>query len=120
MSQYPKPNLLLLRFNDIERAAILYATLGLSFKKEQHGKGPVYYACDTGGFVFELYPIAEGQGTTGVRVGSTVEDVDDSVATWEAASGKVATQPRESPWGRRAVAIDDEGHRVELVQTMTE
>lgn len=116
MSQYPELNLLVLRFKDIERVATLYATLGLTFKKEQHGKGPEHYASDSGDFVLELYPNAEGQKTTGVRVGFTVDNVDESVASWEASSGKVATQPRESPWGRRAVVIDDEGHRVELVQ----
>ena len=37
-----------------------YVTIGLSFVEEQHGDGPVHYACDFEGIVLELYPLRAG------------------------------------------------------------
>jgi hypothetical protein len=43
--------------SDIEATKAFYeAQLGVSFKSEQHGSGPVHYAVDLGGCVFEIYP----------------------------------------------------------------
>jgi hypothetical protein len=35
---------------------VFYEALGLTFTEEQHGAGPVHFACEQEGFVIELYP----------------------------------------------------------------
>jgi len=65
--------------------------------------------------VFELYPASQKSPvTTSVRIGFTVEDVDVSVTDLERVGAKVVTPPADSPWGRRAVVRDLDGHTVEL------
>ena len=53
-------NLLVLRCKDIEVTRRFYEQLGLSFVEEKHGTRPQHYAWESGGFVLELYPAAEG------------------------------------------------------------
>lgn len=50
-------NLLVIRSPDIDRAVCFYEVLGLSFEKHAHGNGPLHYACESDGFVFEIYPV---------------------------------------------------------------
>ncbi len=45
-----------LRTNEVEKTLEFYQTLGLTFVQEQHGNGPVHYACESNGNVFEIYP----------------------------------------------------------------
>ncbi|MGH7214438.1 MAG: VOC family protein [Tepidisphaeraceae bacterium] len=52
----PRVNLVVLRVADIDRAAAFYRLLGFEFSKHAHGTGPQHYACESNGFVFELYP----------------------------------------------------------------
>ena len=53
-------SLLVLRTEDLERSVRFYRTLGLRFAEEQHGNGPVHYACELGETVLELYPAKPG------------------------------------------------------------
>jgi hypothetical protein len=46
-------NLVVLRVADVDCSAAFYRLLGLEFRKHAHGSGPLHYACDSGGFVFE-------------------------------------------------------------------
>ena len=46
----------LIRTHDIESAKTLFEGLGLTFVREQHGSGPIHYACEVGDTVFEIYP----------------------------------------------------------------
>lgn len=39
--------------------------LGLEFVREQHGDGPVHFACEKDGVVFEVYP---GEKPGGVKL----------------------------------------------------
>ena len=49
-------NLIVLRCNDIEKSKKFYEMLGLTFKKEKHGNGPVHYSANINDLVLELYP----------------------------------------------------------------
>ncbi len=110
-------NLLVLRSSDFERAAAFYSRLGLQFTRHQHGKGPEHFAAELGGSVFELYPLAaDGLSTLGTRLGFSVPSLDAAIAALSDYPGAVVSPPKDSPWGRRAVVSDPDGHRVELVQ----
>lgn len=113
----PRLNLVVLRVADIDRAAAFYRLLGLEFTRHAHGAGPVHYAGDSQGLVFELYPASPDHPVSrSTRIGFAVQDVDEAVALLAAADGvQVVAAPKDSEWGRRAVVADRDGHRVELV-----
>lgn len=109
-------NLVVIRSADLDRAARFYGALGLRLARERHGQGPEHLAGRAGAAVFEIYPAADGGGTAGVRLGFAVRSLDEVLATLAAAEGAIVAPPRDSPWGRRAVVVDPDGHRVELVE----
>ena len=49
-------NTYVMRVADIDRVKEFFENFGLSFVKEQHGDGPVHYACEVAGSVLEIYP----------------------------------------------------------------
>ena len=61
--------LIVLRVSDLERSRAFYAELGFDLVLEQHGDGPVHYACTLGELVLELYPHAQ---PSNVRLGLRV------------------------------------------------
>jgi lactoylglutathione lyase len=108
-------NLVVLRCRDLDRAQAFYEALSLSFARHTHGKGPEHLASESGGQVFELYPPAnDAASTSSTRVGFAVPSVDATYAAVLNAGGTSISPPKDSPWGRRAVVADPEGHRVEL------
>ena len=111
-------NLLVIRSPDIDHAVAVYEALGLSFEKHAHGRGPEHYAAELdGGTVFEIYPQSDdGAATTATRLGFRVPSVDDAVAAAVDAGAALSIPPKDSPWGRRAVVVDLDGHKVELVE----
>src|SRR4051794_14241512 len=112
----PIANLLMLRSPDIHKAAVFYRALGLLFTVERHGNGPEHFTSLMNGFVFEIYPLAPGQTpTTGTRIGFSVDSVDRLVPFVREAGAEVVTEPHDSPWGRRAVVKDLDGHTIELL-----
>lgn len=114
-------NLVVIRSSDLDRAEAFYAALGLTFTRHSHGKGPIHLACERAGHVFEIYPIGkDGQGTAAVRIGFAVPSVDDAFVASLAAGGAEVSAPQNSPWGRRAVVSDPDGHRVELTSGVGE
>lgn len=111
----PRCNLTVIRSNDLDQAAMFYGELGLELIKHRHGRGPEHLAHESGGHVFEVYPLADGQTpTSSVRIGFSVRSVDESFAKLVAIGGQATTPPQDSEWGRRAVVTDFDGHRVEL------
>jgi predicted enzyme related to lactoylglutathione lyase len=112
-------NLVVFRVADIERSAAFYRLLGLEFVKHAHGSGPQHFASETGGIVFELYPAsAEQPVCVSTRVGFLVDDVDDAIRSASVSPGcQIVGAPNDSPWDRRAVLTDPDGHRVELLQS---
>lgn len=112
----PMVNLLVLRSYDIHRAARFYQELGLLFTLERHGAGREHYSSSVNGFVFELYPLGQGRTpTTGVRLGFSVDSVDEFVPSLLALGAEIVTEPHNSEWGRRAVVRDLDGHTLELI-----
>jgi predicted enzyme related to lactoylglutathione lyase len=110
-------NLVVLRSSDLARAAEFYTRLGLQFTRHQHGSGPEHFAAELGSSVFELYPLNPGApSTSGTRIGFNVPSLDAVIEALEAYPGSVVSAPKDSPWGRRAVIADPDGHRVELLQ----
>ena len=110
-------NLVVLRSADIDRAAQFYGTLGLEFTKHRHGTGPEHYACELGDAVFEIYPRqSDRDGTSSIRIGFRVASVEALVAQLQEAGARIVSPPTNSPWGRRAVVADPDGHKVELTQ----
>jgi lactoylglutathione lyase len=72
-------------------------------------------ASESGGQVFELYPMTDdASATSATRIGFCVPDVDAAYAELVAAGGTSVAPPKDSPWGRRVVVADPDGHRVEL------
>lgn len=62
-------NLLVLRCRDLEACKRFYEQLGFEFQQEQHRTGPVHYAAQLEGMVFELYPLSEGAELELTRLG---------------------------------------------------
>jgi lactoylglutathione lyase len=108
-------NLVVIRSRDLERADKFYSALGLTLKRHSHGSGPEHLASQHAGQVFEIYPLdKDGLSTTAARIGFSVPSVDDTYSALLAAGGKEVSAPKLSPWGRRAVVSDPDGHRIEL------
>lgn len=111
-------SLVVLRSSDLTRAMAFYTCLGLQFVSHRHGSGPEHFSAELdGGSVFELYPANDGPSTLGTRIGFRVPSVELAVAALSSYPEAVASEPRQSEWGWRAVVVDPDGHRVELVQS---
>jgi predicted enzyme related to lactoylglutathione lyase len=108
-------HLVVIRATDTQRLADFYSALGLRFERHRHGPGPEHYAAQMGDAVFEIYPQqSEMDTTTAVRLGFVVPCIDEAIERLRAQSAQVISEPHDSPWGRRAVIQDLEGHKVEL------
>jgi lactoylglutathione lyase len=108
-------NLVVIRSADIDRAVTFYRLLGMRFTKHSHGNGPAHYTSETMDLVFELYPLTSRQTPTiAMRLGFQVDDLDRLVVELEEIGAKILTPPQDSPWGRRAVVQDWDGHTIEL------
>jgi len=110
-------SLVVIRSGDLERSAQFYETLGLSFIKHSHGSGPEHLACEMGPVVFEIYPRKDAaDSTVRTRVGFRVRSVDAAIEKLQKTGVTIVSPPKDSPWGRRAVVDDFDGHRVELTE----
>ena len=109
-------NLVVIRSHEIERAVRFYTTLGLTFVREQHGKGEEHWAATAGKTTFEIYPASHTYDSSGIRIGfevTSIESVLDQLTTM----GATIHRPlRDSSWGLRAVVRDFDGHTIELTQ----
>jgi hypothetical protein len=113
----PALNLLVIRSPDIDRSARFYQLLGLTFTKHGHGTGPEHYAAELSSAVFEIYPRRDdNDSTSSTRLGFRVANLDQTIATLQQGGAKIVSLPKDTPFGRRAVVDDPDGHRVELTQ----
>jgi len=111
----PRLNLTVIRCSDIEASSKFYRLTGLEFEKHQHGTGPEHYACSGGIWTFELYPASSKlPASSSTRIGFAVDSCDEVTERLQSAGFAFEVLPSDSPWGRRAVALDPDGHRVEL------
>ena len=114
-------NLLVIRSPDIHRAVDFYKSMGMNFVLHSHGKGPEHYAAELPGFVFEIYPEAKHSApTTGARIGFRVAELDRVVENLAELGGEIVSAAKQSPWGRRAVMRDLDGHTIELLDVCAE
>jgi lactoylglutathione lyase len=112
-------NLVVIRSADPEMCVKFYEAIGLRFEIHSHGGGPEHLAAACGAVTFEIYPKRNDDDTTSAtRLGFSVPDVDSSVAKLLGAGGRLVASAKESPWGRRAVVDDPDGHRIELTQAL--
>ncbi|RQO44294.1 bleomycin resistance protein [Variovorax sp. KBW07] len=112
----PALNLLVLRVASMEASAGFYTALGLRFVQERHGQGPEHLSVMTGGVLLEIYPAGDGPTTHPVRLGFRVSSIDSVIDAVLRAGGTLLTKPAPSPWGTRAVLVDPDGHKVELLE----
>jgi hypothetical protein len=52
-------SLLVIRSSDVERTRAFYSQIGLAFRPEKHGNGPLHYSCEMADLVFEIYPATD-------------------------------------------------------------
>ena len=111
-------NLLVLRCKDIEVTRCFYEKLGLAFVEEQHGSGPRHYSWESGGFVLELYPAAEGQADN-VRIGFSIPVLDDLADDFRHhADVNILKQPTMTADRVVMLLQDPDGRKVELSQPL--
>lgn len=115
----PSLGLIVLRAADLEQTLRFYQALGLEFSEEQHGNGPLHYACDLGGMVIEIYPGKPGTAPDRRSGGATmlgfqVDSLETRLKAVEEIGVTVLTAPQNSPWGKRAVVQDPDGRAIEL------
>ena len=107
--------LLTIRATDVERTLGFYEALGLRFVRESHAGGPVHHASHCDGFVFEIYPLRQGDPPTrSARFGWRVADVATCTRDLVAAGGTLLAPAARTQRGIRSVIVDPEGHKVEL------
>ncbi len=100
---------------DVDASAAFYRILAHEFDKHRHGTGPEHYAASDRSWTFELYPAsARFPATESTRIGFAVESCALIAERLQAAGFTRETLPTDSHWGRRAVAIDPDGPRVEI------
>jgi predicted enzyme related to lactoylglutathione lyase len=112
-------NLVVIRSAVPEKLHAFYEALGMQFEKHAHGSGPEHFAAVVGAVTFEIYPARNAaDATTAVRLGFSVPSVEEAIGKLLTAGGRLVAPAKDSPWGRRAVVDDPEGHRVELTQPL--
>lgn len=118
-SHTPELQLVVLRSGNLERSEAFYRILGLRFLRHRHGNGPEHLAAETESAVFELYLQTDKEPSTqSTRVGFRVASVDQAVREIaEKQPEAILAGPKDSAWGRRAVVVDPDGHRVELIES---
>ena len=114
-------NLIVLRSDDMESLAGFYsALLGKELKRHRHGKGPEHFGTELEGLVFEIYPKRNDRDdTTSFRFGFVTESLDLVLKRIDGFETNVVSEPKSSPWGRRMVLDDPEGHRIELTEPLS-
>jgi lactoylglutathione lyase len=110
-------NLVVLRSPDTARAVGFYTRLGLQFQKHRRGTGAEHFAAEMAGSVFEIYRLSpDAASTLGTRIGFAVPSVDAALAAIRDYPGSAVSPAKDSEWGRRAVVVDPDGHKVELLE----
>jgi predicted enzyme related to lactoylglutathione lyase len=67
--------------------------------------------------VFEIYPSnGPNESTASTRLGFSVPSLTEALGQLRGLDAIVLTEPSATPFGRRAVVKDFEGHKVELYE----
>ena len=109
--------LVVIRSSDLEKLASFYSALGLSFVRHRHGTGPEHLSAQMGETVFEIYPASgPSESTAATRLGFSVPSLTTALDNLRGINATVVAEPSDTPFGRRAVVKDFEGHKVELYE----
>lgn len=109
--------LLVLKTSQVDRLRAFYQALGLELAEERHGSGPTHFAGQVGDAILELYPLLDGDTADATtRLGFAVERLAEVVQALREAGTVIASEPRQTAWGLRAVVRDPDGRAVELYQ----
>lgn len=108
-------NLIVIHSQNLEISKQFYETLGISFSYEQHGRGKKHLSAVLSGIVFEIYPRSNDIETSVVRLGFRVTSVDKVIEDLQRIGVVVLSPPSFSQWGRRAVILDPDGYKIELI-----
>jgi predicted enzyme related to lactoylglutathione lyase len=108
--------LLVIKTHRLDQARAFYQALGIHFTEERHGNGPVHYAGQAGVTTIEVYTLADDAPApdTSIRLGFDVTALDRVLEALRDLDTPVASAPRATPWGYRAVVRDPDGRAVEL------
>lgn len=111
-----KLTLLVLKTRQVEALKTFYGSLGIEMIEEQHGKGPVHYSGQVGDGVLEIYPLPDGTSVADetTRLGFSVDALDQVIQTLKTCNTPIASEPKATQWGQRAVVRDPDGRSVEL------
>ena len=110
-------SLVVIRAQDMDRLAGFYAALGLCFTRHRHGTGPEHLSSTIGETVFEIYPCnGANESTVATRLGFSVPSLTNTLGQLRGLDATVLAEPSDTPYGRRAVVKDFEGHKVELYE----
>ena len=95
-SSSPSINLVVIRSTDVDRTLSFYRTLGLDFEQHQHGSGPLHYAAEVEGIVFEIYATSTTNPNTAmIRLGFSVDSIDELLPSLEIVGAQVVSAPKE-------------------------
>jgi predicted enzyme related to lactoylglutathione lyase len=107
--------------DNLEAVVEFYSAIGVPLELEQHGDGPVHYACDLGLTHFAVFhggPGAAPEFRLGGSsfAGFTVNSLEAALGAAKAVKAEVVQEPTEYPWGWRALVKDPDGRVVELFE----
>jgi predicted enzyme related to lactoylglutathione lyase len=110
-------SLIVIRAQNVKRLARFYTALGFHFTKHRHGNGPEHLSSTIGETVFEIYPAKDvNESTVSTRLGFSVPSLANALGHLRGLEATVLVEPSDTPFGRRAVVKDFEGHKVELYE----
>jgi lactoylglutathione lyase len=109
-------NLLVLKTSRPDELASFYGQLGIEFEHHRHGTGPLHYAAEIEGLVFEIYPLPKDKDKADdtLRLGFTVEHLNNIFERLKNSGAKVVKEPAFTEWGHLAVVEDTDGRKIEL------
>ena len=116
MSEVSTPIFQLLVLKTQQMAALreFYTRLGFQFVEEKHGNGPQHYSAQLGSGILEIYPPPNGQVTDSTtRFGFGIEQLKSVIESLRT-DFEIVAEPKETPWGLRAVVRDSDGRAVEM------
>lgn len=118
MTQHRKPPhlvLLVIRTTDLPRLVAFYRSMEIEFTEHRHGTGPMHFAAELSGVVFEIYPAKTQEDVDRTtRLGFSVRELHTVVDSLQSLGAAVIKEPMQSEWGVRAVVQDPDGRFVEL------
>lgn len=114
--QLTELQLLVIYTPDLERTKSFYEILGLKFSAERHGSGPLHFAANVAGVVFEIYPSHDNEVSQSARLGFRVLGISRVVDEFRSAGFRIISEPSSSPWGIRAVIQDPDNRKVEITE----